>query len=229
LQKFIPLRLSRSLILAIAAFSISPAYGRDVRIIGDSIFALTGVITREFRARAPFRVVDHSVNGETIAGIRSQYRRIRNAPITTIIMDGGGNDVLGASGDCKSLNLRCRRIIERSVEVMSQTLDEMYDNDVENVVFLGYYHPIGLQAGLRRAIDYATPLMMETCAAASVNCYFVDPRTYFDCNGGLIMIDGIHPSGSGSGVLAYMLWKTFVDNDIEEAANSSQATMTLNF
>ena len=51
----------------------SSAQARDIRVIGDSVFALSGEITRELVRLSELPILSHARNGAKMAGIRQQY------------------------------------------------------------------------------------------------------------------------------------------------------------
>ena len=199
-------------------FSVSGrAQARDVRIIGDSIFALSGQVAKELRHLSGLEIRSHAIAGATARMIVNQYSRIRRHPITTIVMDAGGNDVLlGANSDCRTLNPRCKRVIADAMEKLVKLFQTMHTDGVEHVVLLGYYYPKGWMQKLGNAIDYAIPQMAEVCRIAKISCEFVDPRQAFKGKRGLVALDGIHPTTKGAKVLGGMIWQTFVDKGIEQ-------------
>ena len=84
-------------------------------------------------------------------------------------------------------------------------LNTMAADDVQHVIYLGYYYPKGLQANLARAVDYGDARLADACRNTWVNCTFVDPRPHISRSD--IIIDGIHPATSGSRKLADLIWR----------------------
>jgi lysophospholipase L1-like esterase len=86
-------------------------------------------------------------------------------------------------------------------------LNDMHADGVTDVIFLGYYYTKnGLFAldDLEEAVDYGDGKLAQACAYSAANCSFIDPRsTIRDSD---IILDGIHPTTSGSNKLADLIW-----------------------
>jgi len=187
----------------------------EIKIYGDSVFAKSGAIAEEFQRISNHSVISHAVNGAVMSDIRDQYHGNKHENITTVIMDGGGNDVLQRSAlDCLTINSRCIEAVDNALGVMEQTLEEMAEDGLRTVVWVGYYRPIFIARGLRGAVDYAVPFMKDVCEKASIECIMIDPREVFK-DRWLVTYDGIHPTRKGSRLLAEMIWETFKDHGIE--------------
>lgn len=46
---------------------------------------------------------------------------------TTVIMDGGGNDVISVRSDCEAFNGNCVRQIDEAVSIGKELLDTLHD------------------------------------------------------------------------------------------------------
>ena len=131
-------------------------------------------------------------------------------------MDGGGNDILGsARNDCMSVNENCQNVIIDLVEGMKNLWNTMLEDGVQNVVYLGFYHPTGWSSGLSGSVDFGMDLIIDACENSEMNCILVDPREAFSARNDLVSWDGIHPTWQGSRLLAEMLNEAFLANDIE--------------
>jgi len=200
-------------ILVVLLLVISNVTYGEVVILGDSIFAMTGEVALEFQRLSGREIISHAVTGATMEDIRTQYQTHRHPEITTVLMNGGANDVLQNSFNCLRFNDKCRATLDTALVVMEEMLAEMPVDTT--VVWVGYYKPTGLARGFRGALDYATPLMQEACNNASLRCLFVDPIDAFADQSGLIQIDGLHPTEKGSRVLAALIWETFKEYKIK--------------
>lgn len=190
----------------------------DVQIIGDSIFDLSGDIQQELKDLSGKMYKDRSVSGEKIAGIISQYdRAISNTPsLKTVIADGGGNDILQGSADCDSdpLKQECIDVIDYVADKMEILLEDMYNDGVDDCVWLGYYYLTNDEEEKNEALDYAFTLYPAVFNDASLNlygaggAYLVDPRA--DIVASQVKSDGIHPTASGSEELAGLIWSEMV-------------------
>ncbi len=193
----------------------------DVQIIGDSIFDLSGDIQQELKTLSGKMYKDRSVSGEKIAGIISQYdRAISNTPdLKTVIADGGGNDILQGSADCDSdpLTADCIDVIDYVADKMEVVMEDMYNDGVDDCVWLGYFYLTNGEVEKNEALDYAYMLYPAVFNDASLNLYgpggiyLVDPRS--DIDSSQVISDGIHPTASGSEDLAGLIWDVMVAQD----------------
>ena len=203
--------------------------------IGDSIFALSGDIYTELRLKAHETWRHYALTGSQMSGgflgmpIPDQYQMARDDDpnIRVVYMNGGANEVLiqAVLGDpyrckqcnywfCGDISRRCRALIDNTYVVGENLLYGMEDDGVEQVVFLGYYHPtLGLFGDMRqliKATDYSAGLIIdgiEAAQASGSNAVYVDPRDAFDGMEWLyVTVDGLHPTALGSRVLANMIW-----------------------
>lgn len=208
---------------------IRNATRNDVVNLGDSIFALSGEESDFLHSWSGQTFRRYAVSGAEIAGgslapdVGSQYATAKsdNPNIKTIILDGGGNDILIPATmfdpyNCKkdwwewSLSSKCKSLInDVYVDTVNQ-LNQMGRDGVKNIIYQGYYHPkFGLigSTTLKAAVDYGDYKLAQAVAnATAANNYrvFLDPRPYFTNSD--IIIDGIHPSNSGSRKLATLVW-----------------------
>ncbi len=152
--------------------------------------------------------------------IPRQYdKAIKQGPIRTVLMDGGGNDILlSGRKQCKPYSQACADLIQEVKKESEKMRDKMIADGVEAVVWLGYYYTHGLLGGgLNKAADEGARVTEEACRTQEKpKCYYVDPREAFKGKPGLIMVDGVHPTNAGSKVLANLIWDTMQANDIEQ-------------
>ena len=194
----------------------------DVQIIGDSIYDYSGDIQEILKDLSGKMYKDRSVSGEKIAGILTQYdRAIGNTPsLQTVLADGGGNDILLGSVDCESdpLTDGCLDTIDYVADRMEVLLENMYQDGVNDCVWLGYYYLKDGQAEKNEALDHAYILYPGVFADASLNllgaggAYYIDARP--DIAPVQIKSDGIHPTYSGSDVLANLIWAVMQNEDM---------------
>jgi lysophospholipase L1-like esterase len=207
----------KSIILVfLVVFGTAKAKGEEVRIFGDSVFAQSGIIAEELRELSQYEIVSHAKDGATMGEIQDQYRLNKNDVSSLVVMNGGANDVLrGGAFSCMMRTSRCLRVIDNALMLMRQTLDEMAEDGVKTIVWVGYYRPINAASTLRRIIDYITPLMEDVCSESAVECRIVDPREEFSKGWWLIQRDGIHPTDKGSRLIASLIWETMREYDID--------------
>jgi lysophospholipase L1-like esterase len=212
--------------------NITNAGNNKIVNIGDSIFALSGGISNYIHSYAGKTFRRYATTGAEIKGsnivtsfdISKQYARARShsLPIDTIFMDGGGNDILIPATtafdpyNCKRdwweprLSSSCKALIDDVYVDTVTLLNQMGRDGVKNIIFLGYYRiKNGLfgSTTLNDAVDYGNLRLSQAVAnatAASNYRVFIDPRPYIVSSD--IIVDGVHPSDSGSRKLAGLIW-----------------------
>lgn len=207
---------------------VSDADNDQVITIGDSIFALSGDLQDYLESYAGETFRQYTLSGAELKGgiiatdVYSQYNIAKNdnPNIDTIVMDGGGNDILIPSialfdpYNCKTqwyqfgrLSSRCKNFIDDIYVDAVNLLNNMDADGVDNVIYLGYYYTkngLFLLDSMEEAVDYGDMRLSQACRNSTVNCQFIDPRsTIRDSN---IIIDGIHPTKEGSRKLANLIW-----------------------
>ena len=200
----------------------------DVITVGDSIFDLNGEIQEELERRAGETFRDYTQSGAQLAsgffgtpfGITSvtdQYSDARDANpnINTIVMDGGGNDVLipASLGDpygCRTHWWRwrpwssCFSLIRRQYRNAVDLLNRMDRDGVDDVVWLGYYELPRSNANLTQALNAGNSWLKSACSNTSASCTFVDPRGTVPAS--QVIDDDVHPTIEGSRNLAGQIW-----------------------
>ena len=196
----------------------------DVITIGDSIFDLNGVIedTLESYAGETFR--DYTQSGAELSGgsfataVDQQYldARATDSNINTIVMDGGGNDILIPAMlfdpyGCRTRWYRrnpsssCVRLVEDQYVNAVNLLNQMNVDGVSNVVWLGYYELPRGNANLTKALNLGDDYLGYACNVASnASCTFVDPRGTISAS--QVESDDIHPTPAASVILANQIW-----------------------
>ena len=207
---------------------IRNADNNSVVNIGDSIFALSGEIQGFLHGYAGKTFRRYSVSGAELAGgvlapsIPSQYATAKsdNPNIDTILMDGGGNDILLPAiafdpYDCKTqwyewgrLSNQCKDYIDDIYVDAVNLMNDMGSDGVQKVIYLGYYHTKDTWVlrldSLEEAVDYGDKRLNDACNNANVDCTFIDPRSAIKDSD--IKSDAIHPTTSGSKKLANLIW-----------------------
>lgn len=211
---------------------VTDADNNDVVNLGDSIYALSGDIYTELESKSGETWRHYAISGAQAVGgfladpIPDQYEDAKNDDpnIRTVYMDGGGNDILIPAialdpYGCKNCNYwwcgdisqSCKDLIDDVYVETVDLLNQMDDDGVEQVVYLGYYHlKWGLFGNLTKlddAVDYGDKMLKQACDNSTVNAQFVDPRADFEgLESDYIIADGIHPTAEGSAVLADLIW-----------------------
>ncbi len=199
----------------------------QVITIGDSIFALSGELQDFLEQDAGQTFRRYTLSGAELAGgavatsIVDQYQIARsdNPAIDTVVMDGGGNDILIPAimfdpYDCKTqwyefgqLSRSCKDLINDIYVDGVNLLNDMHADGVDHVIYLGYYYTkngLFLLDSMEEAVDYGDTRLAQACQYSAVNCQFIDPRSAI--NDGDIIADGIHPNTTGSRKLANLIW-----------------------
>lgn len=207
---------------------VSDADNDQVVTIGDSIFALSGELQDFLESYAGETFRRYTISGAELKGgivatdIYGQYNIAKrdNPNIETIVMDGGGNDILIPSialfdpYNCKTqwyqfgrLSSTCKNFIDDIYVDAVNLLNKMNADGVDNVIYLGYYYTkngLFLLDSMEEAVDYGDMRLAQACRYSAANCKFVDPRS--SINDSNIIFDGIHPNTEGSRKLANLIW-----------------------
>ncbi len=198
--------------------------------IGDSIFALSGEIQNRLHSLGGKTFRRYATSGAELKGgdliapsVVNQFATARadNSNIQTVLMDGGGNDILLPVltlfdiHNCKkdwwesSLSTSCKNLINDIYVDGVNLLNEMRSRGVTKVIYVGYYYTkdsliSGNLSALRQAIDYGDGKFATACANSLLSCTFIDPRSSIVNSD--IIADGIHPATSGSNKIANLIW-----------------------
>ncbi len=208
---------------------ITNAGNNKIVNLGDSIFALSGEISNYLHSYAGKTFRRYATSGAELNGgliepsVYSQYTRAKNdyRIIDTIFMDGGGNDILIPATmfdpyNCKvdwwesGLSSSCKNFINDIYVEAVTLLNQMGRDGVKNLIYLGYYNlkfgVIGTTT-LNPAVAYGNTKLSQAVANATAGPgyrVFIDPRSSITNSD--IIIDGVHPSTSGSQKLANLIW-----------------------
>jgi len=196
----------------------------DVATFGDSIFDLNGVIQTELEANAGQTFRDYTTSGAKMSGgslapaVDEQYAsaNVANPDITTIVMNGGGNDILIPAMlfdqyRCKTkwyrpnLSDKCKNLIQNIYVTGVNLMDQMNADGVNDIVYLGYYELPRDNTNLNQAVNYGDEYLSQACTTGTTaNCTFVDPRGTIPAVD--VESDDIHPTPNGSVTLAAQIW-----------------------
>jgi hypothetical protein len=171
--------------------------GSDVVTIGDSWMSLgfTG-IEQSLRA-AGKRYRNYAVAGTTLGGsIPGQYDQAKraNPDIKTVIMTGGGNDIM-FSGGCNTTEA-CERSVMMIVMMLNELWTRMSADGVKDVIYIQYSRDAGTAPeGTRPTTPPPPPAI---CTMGAIRCHSL-PTT------DLVMgqlLDGIHPTSAANDRIA---------------------------
>ncbi len=150
--------------------------------------------------------------------------------IDTIIMDGGGNDVLIGNTSCEQTappgNTGCVTTIQGAVDRARSLLAEFGANGVKHVVYFFYPHLDPAGGGIlttpaptvNDTLDYAYGVAAPVCTqSVSPPCVWVDTRPAFEGHlADYIKSDHVHPTPAGAQVIADLVWKAMQDHCIAQ-------------
>lgn len=162
--------------------------------------------------------------------------------IKTVIMDGGGNDILipdafqfPQGGSCKndvnSPNISdCQKIVQKALDAATTLMQHAADKGVRDVVYFFYPHvPEGtLLGGLHpnEILDYALPKVQALCDQAysmtsgRLTCHFVDMIPVFQGHPEYFALGDIHPNSQGSAAMAQAVWSKMQQDCLAQPASS---------
>jgi len=172
-------------------------------MIGDSIFVHRGEeIKRTLEISQKIKIRNHAKTGAWMHEVVSQYSKAQKSSGDIIIMDGGGNNILGDSGNCRgNPNDACKSHLKK-ISLEFKTLLETMEKDGISVVFyLGPYYGSGWNGGnFEAAVDMGSYLMRGACENTMIDCSFIDPRKVMV--GNTREWDGVHPNAEGVKILS---------------------------
>lgn len=178
--------------------------GTDVVTIGDSWMDYVGggggIEAGLDRAGTDYRHYGLSATTLISGQIPGQYTRAKgvNPDIKTVIMTGGGNDVM-FSGGCNTAE-RCEMSVAAIQEALNTLWTEMADDGVKDVIYIQYSEDAGTApSGTRPKTTKPVPI----CLTGRILCHTL-PTTE------LVMgqlVDGIHPARAANDRIAEALLK----------------------
>ena len=219
-----------SFVFTLSACRNDLASKKCVAMVGDSVFALTGEEPKYLESLAGESYRHYYKSGAQMVGgsiktVPVQYDdAISAGSIRTLILNGGGNDVLiGGRAVCsvepgRVLRPKCYEVLNQVITATSNMLEKSIGQGVENIVYQGYYFVTDTTLwGIVDVFAEEIEAMMSDLRAQypDVSFVLVDPREAFDGND-YIIFDGIHPNRKGSFALANLVWDAMVENDIEQ-------------
>ena len=152
--------------------------------------------------------------------IPGQYTQAKTADpdIATVIMTGGGNDILIGNSTCLAnpppANQSCVDTVARAVAATETLFMQMQADGVKNVIY--YFYPRTTLAQSGANVDYAFPVVKAGCDKfkGPLTCHFIDTRPAFE--GQNWFSDGIHPTDPGQKAIAGLVWNTMVSQCIAQ-------------
>jgi hypothetical protein len=161
--------------------------------------------------------------------------------VHTVVMDGGGNDVLlpdvtlDPLSECKnsaqSPTLKnCQDIVQRSGDTVYKLAEKMAAAGVRDVVYFFYPNiPEGTLLGgasPNQINKYSKGKMEAVCAGiedrtkGKLRCHFVDMVPVFEGHPGWFFPGDIHPTGEGSAAMGKAIWAKMKDECVGQPESS---------
>jgi lysophospholipase L1-like esterase len=200
--------------------------GKDVITIGDSWMSLSATegIQNSLEKVSGRDYRNYGVGGTRLLNevIPMQYEaaKAENPDIKTVIMTGGGNDILqdiavhftcidsafDSSDTCKN---RIDEVAARLVKLW----DEMAEDGVRDVIIVGYSSKANVIGPLTKTNAYSATKIPPLCdmVPAPLRCHSLDSDAV---DPDLMLRDGIHPDAAGFDVIATALWKMMQDDGV---------------
>lgn len=170
--------------------------GSDVITVGDSWmnYAVNGGgIETGLLAASGQRYRTYGVAGTMLLDevIPNQYETAKrqNPDIKTVVMTGGGNDLLLTGMTAGGCGEGCKSTIDKVTERLVKMWDEMAADGVQDVIYIEYSRGGSNAPG----VTYANEVIPPKCAAAPVRCHFIDSDKFIN----MVLIDGVHPTADG--------------------------------
>lgn len=205
--------LSVAMVSGAHAFSSGGGSSASKMIIGDSIFALSGDIhsyleddlneTISTYARSGCQVLGGNLICSSRYSIPRQWSSSSKSGMKTVIMNGGGNDfLLGDGGDCRTE--ACIDGVLADIEAsLANVYSDMRAKGIQQIVYLGYYNT---PADANNVAINTKSMAYKIANYPAQGVDFVDARPSFAGNEyRYIGSDDIHPTASGSRVLATLI------------------------
>jgi hypothetical protein len=180
--------------------------GKDVVTIGDSWMQLYVAGIEESLDKASGQTYRHyAVPGTLVLDevIPNQYEsaKMENPDIKTVVMTGGGNDIL--TTNCA--DEACNSIVDMVSDRLTMLMQEMGKDGVQDIVLIGYTYPD--DTSKRESLDYSIMLNKMFCKPDSMpRCHSLD-STQLD----ITLRDGIHPDDAGYDLIGETVWQMMQD------------------
>jgi lysophospholipase L1-like esterase len=181
--------------------------GSDVVTIGDSWMTMYGGGIQGGLDRQGTNYRNFGVAGTTLIGgdIPQQWER-SGKKASTVIMTGGGNDIM-FTGGCNTAEA-CEMSVMRIQAALNELWTKMADEGVKDVIYVNYSKDAGTAPSGTRPTTPPPPVPI--CTTGRINCYSLATTD-------LVMgelPDGIHPSGAAHTRIGEALMKLMEMNGI---------------
>jgi lysophospholipase L1-like esterase len=186
--------------------------GKDVITIGDSWMNLIidgiepALDMASGQTYRHYAIPGTIVLSEAAGQIPAQYEsaKMENPNIKTIVMTGGGNDILGSS----CADTACNSIVDMVSARLAMLMQETAKDGVQDIILIGYTYPDDMTK--RESLDYSIMLSGRLCVPDGMpRCHFLDSSKLT-----IMLRDGIHPDAAGYQTVAKAAWKLMQDNGV---------------
>jgi lysophospholipase L1-like esterase len=156
------------------------------------------------------------------------YALADNRDITTIIMDGGGNDIIASLGSIlagcldpgAAQNPACTSIIQDCMNVVRQLATRAKSAGVDDVIYFLYPHvPIGGDDILDYSVQEAKKMTAEL-TTPTFRVHLIDTRAAFEGHPEYFDLDPVHANDAGAEVIANLIWQKMKSQCIAQPASS---------
>jgi hypothetical protein len=191
--------------------------GSDVITIGDSWMNLGSVGIQQSLVAAsgqPYRTYGVSATRMLDGAIPGQYAKAKaeNPDITTVVMTGGGNDILQNPLlliDCPALGQSCKDVLDMVGKAYEELGKQMAADGVQDLIVINYTRNTAIGS---MPVDYSWETQADYCANMSpVDCHMIDPD---EVTGGTMLRDGIHPTDAHYDLIAQSVYDLMVERGI---------------
>jgi lysophospholipase L1-like esterase len=171
--------------------------GKDVVTIGDSWMAgaLGGAGIQAALDREGTKYRHYAVTATTLLSgqIPGQYDSAKraNPKISTVIMTGGGNDVMFTAGACSTPEA-CAEFAGKITMALNTLWTKMANDGVEDVIYVQYADSAGSTPTGSRG---ASKAVAEICYSGRLSCHTVPTSDIISRSD---LADGIHPGAAGN-------------------------------
>ncbi|MEY4508404.1 MAG: hypothetical protein RLZZ450_526 [Pseudomonadota bacterium] len=175
--------------------------GKDVVTIGDSWMSgpVGGAGIQAGLDRAGTKYRHYAVTATTLLSgqIPGQYDDAKraNPKISTVIMTGGGNDVMFTGGACSTPEA-CAEFSGKITAALNTLWTKMADDGVKDVIYVAYSENAGSTPVENRG---ASKAVAQICYSGRISCHTVATT---DIIAKSDLADGIHPGTAGNNRIA---------------------------
>ncbi len=231
----------------------------QIVMIGDSyVNWITHTFPADMNAASMLTIADFAVGGTSMGSggiglIPPQFdSALQSHPtIRTVIMDGGGKDILVPDtamfpngAQCKAMGAQassipdCQKIVQKALDAGTALFLHMATSGVKDAVFFFYPRvPTGtwLAADPNGMLDYALPKIQAACDGAyltsvqmdpakPIRCHFVNMVPVFDGHADYFASADLHPNSTGSKAMAAAVWTKMKQDCVAQPASSGCCT-----